>query len=357
MITTPPLDNGINLEIARRLKEKAVYAPCLHSGEEVEWLKMHAMDPEIVKYELVHMLQEHGVDMLLHTYIVDVIMEGNAVRGVIMENKAGRQAVRAKMVVDATGDADIAAFARAPFKEIKKPMTMMFNMVGVDIDKVLSKLGNWGNLKKMVKDAMDKGEVPFDLGIYPEFGAPGVHAEKLVYHDEINVWSGMLKGMSGVDPKDLTQAEILTREHVMRLSTFLKKSVPGFENSRIEYTATQVGVRASRQIIGEASPDMDDVKGIKFDDTVAKPYSIWDMRLPYGSILPQDVDNLLVAGRCISAEEEAMGQLRLIPVCSATGQAAGTAAALALNRGITPKKLDVTLLQKTLQEQDMDLAL
>ena len=357
VITTPPLDNGINLEIARRLKEKAVYAPCLHSGEEVEWLKMHAMDPEIVKYELVHMLQEHGVDMLLHTYIVDVIMEGNAVRGVIMENKAGRQAVRAKMVVDATGDADIAAFARAPFKEIKKPMTMMFNMVGVDIDKVLSKLGNWGNLKKMVKDAMDKGEVPFDLGIYPEFGAPGVHAEKLVYHDEINVWSGMLKGMSGVDPKDLTQAEILTREHVMRLSTFLKKSVPGFENSRIEYTATQVGVRASRQIIGEASPDMDDVKGIKFDDTVAKPYGIWDMRLPYGSILPQDVDNLLVAGRCISAEEEAMGQLRLIPVCSATGQAAGTAAALALNRGITPKKLDVTLLQKTLQEQDMDLAL
>jgi ribulose 1,5-bisphosphate synthetase/thiazole synthase len=357
VITTPPLDNGINLEIASRLREKAVYAPCRNSGEEVEWLKLHAIDPEIVKYELVRILQENGVDILLHTYIVDVIMQGNAVRGVIMENKAGRQAVRAKMVVDATGDADIAAFANAPFREVKKPMTMMYNMVGVDIDRVLAHLGNWGNLKKVVKDAMDKGELGFELGIYPEFGAPGVHAEKLVYHDELNVWSGMLKGMSGIDPKDLTQAEFLTREHAMRLTSFMKKNIPGFENSRIEYTATQVGVRASRQIIGEASPDMDEVKNIEFDDTVAKPYAIWDMRLPYGSIMPQDVENLLVAGRCISAEEEAMGQLRLIPVCSATGQAAGTAAALALNQGITPREVDVRLLQKTLQEQGMDLAL
>jgi ribulose 1,5-bisphosphate synthetase/thiazole synthase len=357
VITTPPLDNGINKEISDRLREKSVYAPCRNSGEEVEWLQMHAMDPEIVKYELVRILQEHGVDLLLHTYIVDAIMEENLVKGIIMENKKGRMAVRAKMVVDATGDADIAAFAKAPTREVVKPMTMMYNMVGVDIDRVLEKLGNWGNLKKMVKEAMEKGELGFDLGIYPEFGAPGVHAEKLVYHDELNVWSGMLKGKSGIDPWDLTEAEILTREHVMRLSMWMKKNLPGFENSRIEYTSTQVGVRASRQIIGEAMPNMDEVKKIKFDDTVVKPYDVWDYRLPYGCILPQNVENLLVAGRCISAEEEAMGLLRLIPVCSATGQAAGTAAALALRQGVSPRKLEIPALQKTLQEQDMDLAL
>jgi ribulose 1,5-bisphosphate synthetase/thiazole synthase len=355
VITTPPLDNGINLEIAKRLTEKAVYAPCRSSGEEVKGLDLHAIDPEIVKYELVRMLRERGVDILLHTYIADTIMDGNRVKGVITESKAGRQAILAKMVVDATGDADVAAFVGAPFRVARKPMTMMFNMVGVNVEKVLTQFGNWSGIKKVVREAMDKGELPFDLGIHPEFGSPGVYAEKLVYHDELNVWSGNLLGMNGLDPKDLTKGEIITREHVMRLAIFLKKNIQGFEKSRIEYTATQMGVRATRQIIGEASPSMDEVKTKKFDDTVVKPYAKWDMRLPYGCLLPQKVENLLVAGRCISAEEEAMGQLRLIPVCSATGQAAGVAAALALKEGVTPRDLDVSLLQRTLVEQGMDI--
>jgi len=355
VITTPPLNNGINIEIAKRLREKAVYAPCRHSGEEVKPLNLHAIDPEIVKYEFVRMLQEKGVGILLHTYIAGAIMEGNVVKGVIMENKAGRQAILAKMVVDTTGDADIAAFAGAPFRVAKKPMTMMFNMVGVNVEKALAKFGNWNGIKKVVKEAMDKGELPFDLGIHPEFGSPGVYAEKLVYDDELNVWSGNLQGMDGLDPEDLTRGEIITREHVMRLATFLKRNVPGFEKSRIEYTATQIGVRATRNIIGEASPTMDEVKTRKFDDTVVKPYAKSEMRLPYASLMPQNVENLLVAGRCISADEEAMGQLRLIPVCSATGQAAGTAATLALKQGVAPRRLDVSLLQKTLTEQGMDL--
>jgi hypothetical protein len=143
----------------------------------------------------------------------------------------------------------------------------------------------------------------------------------------------------------------------MRLTKFLKKNVPGFEHSRIEYTATQVGVRASRQIIGEASPTMNEVQNKKFDDTVVKPYAKSEMRLPYGTILPREVDNLLVAGRCLSAAEEALGQLRLWPVCSITGQAAGTAGALALQEEVTPRNLDITLLQKSLIEQGMDLGL
>lgn len=357
VITTPPLDNGINNEIAERLREKGVYAPCRHSGEEVGWVGFHAFDPEVVKYEFIHMVQEHGVDVLLHTYVVGAILEDSVIKGVIMENKAGRQAVRAQMVVDTTGDADVAAFANAPCRLVKKPMTMMFNMVGVDVDKVLAKLGNWGNLKKVVKEAINNGKLPFELGIYPEFGAPGVHAAKLVYDNEINVWSGMLDGMDGLDPKDLTNAEFITREHVMRLATFLKKNFPGFEKSRIECTATQVGVRATRQIIGEASPSMAEVETRKFVDTVAKPYANKEIRLPFGSILPQNVENLLVAGRCMSAEEEAMGTLRLIPVCSATGQAAGTAAALAFQNEVSPRKLKVSLLQRTLMIQDMDLKL
>lgn len=357
VITTPPLNNGINLEIADRLKKQNVYIPCRHSGPDTESLEMSSVDPEIIKYEFVTMLQDQKIDVLLHTYIVGTIMEDNVIKGVIMENKAGRQAVLARMIVDATGDADIAAFAGAPCREVKKPMTMMYNLVGVDIDRAIGHLGNWSNLKRVVKQAMDRGEISFDLGIHPDFGAPGVHAEELVHGGQLNVWSGMLNGMSGIDPWDLTKAEIITREHVMRLTSFLKKQVPGFARCRIECTSTQVGVRASRQIIGAASPTVHEVKTIKFDDTVAKPYAKSNMRLPYGTIMPQHVDNLLVAGRCISAEEEALGMLRLWPVCSITGQAAGVAAALSLQHGIAPRKLDVNLLQKTLIDQAMDLGM
>jgi len=356
VITTPPLDNGINLEFSRRLREKGVYVPCRGSGPEVGVLSMHSLDPEFLKYEFIQMLQEKGVKLLLHTYIVSPIMDGKVIRGIIMENKAGRQAVQAKMVVDATGDADIASRAGAPFRLARKPMTMMFNMVGVDTQRALAHLGHWGEIKKVLREGIEKGALSFELGLYPEFGSPGVYMEKLVYDDEMNVWSGNLVGLNGVDPWDLTKAEIITREHVMRLATFLRKKVPGFEKSRIESTAHQVGVRATRQIIGEASPTLDEVKTKRFEDTVAKPYAQWTMRLPYGSLLPKEVENLLVAGRCISAEEGAMGQLRLLPVCSATGEAAGVAAALSLKEGIPPRELRVSLLQRTLMEQGVRLA-
>jgi hypothetical protein len=234
-------------------------------------------------------------------------------------------------------------------------MTMMFNMVGVDVPRVMNKIGNWGNLRKAVKEAMDERALSFDLGIHREFGAPGVTAEKLVYDGEINVWSGNLLNLDGTNPRDLTRAEVITREHAMRLADFLKKNIPGFEKSRIELTSTQVGVRATRQIVGLASPTGDEVLKKKFPDTAVKPYGYKAMRLPFGSLVPQGVENLLVAGRCISAEEEILAQLRLIPVCSATGQAAGTAAALALRQNKPPRELEVAELQQALQSQGMDL--
>ena len=357
VITTPPLDNGLNREIGERLRRKQVYAPLQKPGAEMIALRMHAIDPEVVKQELVDMLRGARVELLLHSLIVGTLVEEGVVKGVLIENKAGRQAIRAKMVVDATGDADVAAFARAPFRVVKKPITMMFNMAGVDIDQVLARVGNWSNLKRLVTEAVARGDLKFELGTSLEWGTPGVHAECLLHPGEINVWSGNLRGVDALDPQQLTQAELITRDHVMRLVAYLKKHVPGFEGSWIELTSPILGVRATRQILGGISPNMQEVRNTKFPDTVAKPYSEDTIRLPYGTLLPQGVDNLLVAGRCISAEEEAMGQLRLIPVCSSTGEAAGTAAALALRAGVAPAKLDITQLQKCLAEQGVGLGM
>jgi ribulose 1,5-bisphosphate synthetase/thiazole synthase len=357
VITTPPLDNGINKEIAQRLQKRQVYLPLRTPGAEMIELKMRAIDPEVVKYELVQMLREHNVRLLLHTLIVGSLVEKRAARGVLVENKAGRQAVLAKMVVDATGDADVAAFAQAPFRVVRKPITMMFNMVDVDIEKVLAQIGNWSHLKRVVTQAVERGELTFELGTSLEWGTPGVHAECLVHPGEVNVWSGNLRNVDALDPAQLTEAELTTRDHVMRLVEFLRTNVRGFERAWVDCTAPMLGVRATRQIVGAVAPNMRDVRHTVFADTVAKPYAEDTIRLPYGSLLPQGVENLLIAGRCISAEEEAMGQLRLIPVCSATGQAAGTAAALAAREGVTPGKLDVSHVQSVLTEQGVDLGL
>jgi hypothetical protein len=357
VITTPPLDNGINREIADRLRGQQVYSPLQKPGAEMIALKMHAIDPEVVKYQLVEMLREARVELLLHTLIVGSNVEEGALKGVLIENKAGRQAVRAKTVVDCTGDADVAAFAGAPYRIVKKPITMMFNMAGVDIDRVLDRVGNWSNLRTFVTEAVARGDLTFELGTALEWGAPGVHAECLLHPGEINVWSGNLRGTDALDPKQLTEAELITRDHVMRLFAYLRKHMPGFERSWIELTSPILGVRATRQILGGISPNMQEVRNTKFADTVVKPYAEDTIRLPYGTLLPQGVDHLLVAGRCISAEEEAMGQLRLIPVCSATGEAAGTAAALALRTKATPATLEIGELQRQLAKQGVDLGL
>jgi len=358
VITTPPLNNGINREIGERLKRKGVYIPCRDSGAEVEWLNMHSIDPEFVKDELTHMLQEEKIDFRLHTYIAGVVWEGQRIRGIITESKAGRQAVLARFVIDATGDADIAFHAGVPYRLVKKPMTMMFNMVGVDTKRALAHIGGtWGRLRKVVREGLERGEINFELGMEMDFGAPGVHAENLVYEGEINVWSGNLKGLDGTDPVDLTRAEVITREHAMKLSSFLIQKVPGFEKARIEYTSTQVGVRATRQIVGQATPSADSVQDKNRKDAVAKPYAHSEMRIPFGAILPQRLENLLMAGRCLSAEDEILGQLRLIPVCSATGQAAGIVAALALQEGKAPADLNITQVQKALKSQGMELGI
>ena len=358
VITVPPLDNGINAEVRQRLEEARTYRLCPNAGDDPSVDGLIAVDPEILKYELQELLLESGAQLLLHTSVVSSLSEGGRVTGAIVENKAGRSALRARIVVDTTGDGDLAAFAGAAYEVDARPLpvTLMSTVAGVDTERVLKQLGgNYGRLRTLVEDAVAAGELSFDLEVHGKEGAPGVFVAELCYPGQINLWSGSMFGVDGIDPDDLTRAEIVTRQHTMKLVKFLRGRLDGFEHARIECTATDVGVRGTRRITGLASPSLHDVLTTSFSDTVAKPYARRKMRIPYRSLVPRDIDGLLFAGRCLSAEPDAMVQLRLIPVCFATGQAAGLAAALAVREGVAPRDLAVGQIQDGLRRQGMEL--
>ena len=357
VITVPPLDNGINSEVRRRLEEARTYQECANLGDDPAVDGLIAVDPEILKFELLSLLLDSGARLLLHTVVVGSLADHGRVSGVIIETKAGRAAIRARLVIDTTGDGDLAAAAGAAFELDSRPLpvTLMSTVVGVDAERALAQLGSWGSLRRLVEQAVSSGELEFDLEVHSREFAPGVFAAELCYPGQINLWSGSLFGVNGIDPDDLTRAEIVTRQHTMKLLQFLREHLDGFERARLECTATQVGVRGTRRITGLAAPTLKQVFATPFPDTVAKPYAGRSMRIPYRSLVPETVDGLLFAGRCMSAAPDAMVQLRLIPVCFATGQAAGTAAALALSQGRTPRELDVALVQEALAAQGADL--
>jgi ribulose 1,5-bisphosphate synthetase/thiazole synthase len=362
VITVPPMNNGLQKEIAERLQEMGGYAPLHTPSLEGDDVLSHSLDPEILKLAALKMLQEAGVHLLLHTIVVDVVFEKNTLTGVIVENKSGRQALRGKVVVDATGDGDIAFLAKAPFNlgdESGKmlPVTLMFNMVNVDTEKTLDSIGSFEKLRSITEESVKKGDLKFSLEAKATKNAPGVTAQTLVHKGELNVWGGSLHGVDGTNAKHLTEAEQVTREQGRILTDFIQ-SLSGFERSWISCTASQVGVRETRRITGEYLITREDLKrGEQFYDTVVKPYDHSGMQVPYRCLLPKTMDNLLVAGRCISGTSEAMTQLRLIPPCIASGQAAGTAAALSVKKNISPRKVDVAFLQHTLIQQGVELTL
>ncbi len=360
VITVPPLDNGINSDVRRRLERARTYQLCANAGDDPSVDGLIAVDPEILKYELQELLLESGAELLLHTGVVSCLSDGGRVTGVVVENKAGRSALRAGVVVDTTGDGDLAAFAGAAFELDASPLpvTLMSTVAGVDTERALEQLGgNWGRLRSLVESAIASGELSFDLEVHAKEGAPGVFAAELCYPGQINLWSGSMFGVNGIDPGDLTKAEIVTRRHTMTLIAFLRERLAGFEHARLECSAVDVGVRGTRRVTGLASPSLHDVMATSFADTIAKPYMGRAMRIPYRSLVPRDVDGLLFAGRCLSAEPDAMVQLRLIPVCFATGQAAGLAAALAARQHVAPRDLAVEQIQDGLGRQGMELGL
>ena len=351
-----------------------------------------AINAQAFKYVADNMMKESGVSMILHCYAVDVIVENNIIKGIITESKSGRRAILAKRIIDCTGDADIVALSGAPFNKADKSqlmsMTQMFNCRGVDCEKFTSYILN--DLKPTYKDwggtcwtQQTTGKE--DNMFSPYFEKPFVSAieEGFITHNDQDTtiggtWSTMssenevlqlnlvfMRNLDCTDVFDLTTAEIKGREYCINALKILNNRVPGFENARLRDFGMTVGVRESRLIDGQYSITREDIfNQARFEDSVGifpefidgRGYLILPLtgryyHIPYRALLPKSIDNLLVAGRCISGEPIAHTSFRNISCCVTTGQAAGTAAAISLKEDVTTANVCVRALQISLQNQ------
>jgi len=290
------------------------------------------VDAEAVKYVMVEMLQEADVRVFLHCWGVDAVMEGDTVRGAVFESKSGRQAILAKVVVDATGDGDVFAAAGADYEHIRFHVGLVCRI---------------GNLDKVDQAKAKGSKRP------PRLGGPtpidGIHWVNMHGPTEIDA----------LDVVDLTRMEVDHRRQIWKDVERIRKT-PGYEKVYLVETAPQLGVRMSRMLAGTGRLMFDDVMaGKKFPDCIGvggdwRPTEqrIGGWQIPYGVLVPQKIDNVLAAGRCVSGEPKLADHLRIIPTCFVTGHAAGCAAALAVQDNCPPRNVEVPKLQKLLREQD-----
>ena len=314
-------------------------------------------DSEVFKLVADRMVEKAGVKLLLDSLAVDAVVGGNTIKGIIVENKSRRQVIISRIVVDATGDGDIASAAGAPYEKSEKhkilPMSLVYIIGGVNNDRVREYQREDPELRKAAKKA-GFTYYAWELKREERRGPTFLHMDR-IKKGQVVVFGGSMRA-DGTDVEDLTKAEIELRRRARRELDFLKKHIPGFKNSYIATTAPYLGVRETRRILGEyvlSEADLD--KKRVFPDAVgwyAHPTRPREMySIPYRCLVPLGIDNLLVAGKCFSATHGAQDRVRDIPACMAMGQAAGTAAALSVKRGVRPRQVDVALLQKILAKQ------
>ncbi|MDK2902983.1 MAG: hypothetical protein PWQ93_902, partial [Clostridiales bacterium] len=339
------------------------------------------IDREIFKEVILDMMIEAGVHILPYTMIADVIMDGNSVKGVIIEGKSGREAILTNVVVDTTGDADVAfkAGANCVKKHETTSVGMPFGMCNVDIKRLVAFLEENNLITQIVnvdKDikADNVVRLGFDLKKIPVFkefmDKDGMWGPLCItYHENecsyIN--SANLRAVDATDTEALSNAEIALRKQVMTLSRMLKQYIPGFEKAYVSWTPVGVGVRYTRVVECEHDMTLDEIINCaRFDDEVML-YGFHDCAprimiknagyygIPYRALLPKKIDGLLVAGRMITSDWAAHMSTRNTVSCMAQGEAVGAAAALCAKYDVNPRELDVQLLREALVDQGVFL--
>ncbi|MCL6251531.1 FAD-dependent oxidoreductase [Altererythrobacter sp. KTW20L] len=313
------------------------------------------IDPERMKLNAQEMLLEAGVRIVFHAWGSRPIIEDGVAKGVVFESKAGRQALLAKVVVDTTGDGDMFARAGADFDtdieegDVHHSMNTSWVIGGVNMDRWI----NWKVLyPEQLTDLMNKGRQ--ELGF---FQTPYVS-----WRPDIALFLGPRQsGLSALDVDDMTEVEIRSHRLMEGHCRFFRENAPGFENAYSLQSASQLGVRHTRRLSGIGRIERKDwgngtpvADEIGISPSISPKFPI--VSVPYGSLVPRNLDGLLAAGRHISCDANSHGFMREIPQCWLTGHAAGVAAALAANGNVQPRALKVADIRKTLRVQGAHLS-
>jgi hypothetical protein len=301
-----------------------------------------AFDPDGWKRVSLDLVRETNIHLRLHSWFCGTVVEGGEVKAVICQTKLGRQAIRAKMVIDASGDLDVAASAGASFLNGQYIVTTVFRLCDVDTDAAeVFEYENPEAYKELDRKA--RRIIGGAWGMWwLKTPLPGI------------VWCNCphMPGFDGLSPEDMVAAEIQGRDRMMALLEFARANLPGFEKAKMLGAAEQIGIRQTRLLQGEYVVTRDDVKNRRyFDDTVCRGR---DYYTPYRALLPRGLDNLIVAGRHYSAESEAQKLSREIPPCMAQGEAAGVAVSLALEGGHALRHVDAAKIQARMRAQGAD---
>jgi hypothetical protein len=336
-------------------------------------------DPECFKTARRSLMDDAGGRLLFHSF-ASGILGGSAVEGVIFETKTGPIVVRPKVVVDCTGDGDIAFFAGAPFDVGRKednlvqPMTLYFQMVDFARQRfeeyVKANPHEWQGvhgLGELIRKATGEKDLKLPRENILFFGSPN--------EGQVDINSTRVINVLGTNVWDLTYAEWQSRRQMLNIANFLRTYVPGFEKAYIGQSGATIGVRETRRITGDYKlTGADIVSARKFDDVIARgtyPIDIHNpkgtgtifQRLPPGEaydiplrcLIPLDTENVIVAGRCISGTHEAHASYRVMPICMATGQAAGVCAAVAVKGNKKPRQVSAQEVQEGLVQQGANL--
>lgn len=344
-----PLVGGVCQELSDRMTSRgdAYHPPAIHWNdanpalveEYRRWGLVWGSGPHRVRYSVAfqpsafvlvadELLRESGVRVLYQSWVCEPVLAGSRIDALVVQNKAGRGAIRSKVFVDATGDGDVFAAGGEEWESERVHPWLWFTMNGVrDVDAALA------SGKGLFFRTTNAGQV-----LVP--------------------WGGEARAPAKIDatnPDEVSAALVECREMVRDEAARLKANVPGFEDAHVTVVADQLGITESRRLLGEYVMGRDDLDRA-FDDTIARTghWTKYDCSysIPYRSLLPKKIDNLLVAGRCISVDHRVHHATKEIPPCMATGQAAGAAAAMLARSGSVARELDVQALRQLLREQD-----
>jgi glycine/D-amino acid oxidase-like deaminating enzyme len=388
---------GVPLEFVRRLQEEGAAAPFEY---DIKCGSAFSLDSHVWKCVAMRLCAEAGVKLMMHARAVDTLREGERVTGIVTHDKSGERRLRASVTIDCTGDGDVAAMAGAEWTKgragdgLVQVPTLVFKLGGVDRAAFVAGckrpelnyrewLAAHPGLREKTFARLDRMNVIVCGGFAPlleearqagDLDVPQTRIVEVKLHrpDEFLVVMTRVLGLDPTDGGSLSDAYVRVYQRIPPLVRFFRKYVPGFAAAELREIAPALGVRESRRITGDYVLTADDLTGGRvFDDAVAmgayhmdihRPSGTWvDSRnvraytIPMRSLTARGLDGLLMAGKCLSATHEALASTRVIPICMGQGQAAGTAAALAVRAGCAVRDVPTVKLQEVLQSQGAEI--